>query len=107
MDLPDVILVRKHYPNRRNKRRQRNWKLDSLGLEDETSMRKTDRERYEDDYEMFLRDIEEDPEMRAEVNLYKADVNANEENEENEEKEDDFPEVASLIRLIFLPLSFV
>lgn len=34
-------------------------------------MRRLDKEKAETDYEMFLRDIEEDPEFRASINLYK------------------------------------
>lgn len=32
-----------------------------------------DQKKVEQDYELFLRDLEEDPEMRAGVNLYKTD----------------------------------
>ena len=32
-----------------------------------------DQKKVEEDYELFLRDLEEDPEMRSTVNLYKAD----------------------------------
>jgi nonsense-mediated mRNA decay protein 3 len=32
-----------------------------------------DQKKVEEDYELILRDLEEDPEMRSTVNLYKAD----------------------------------
>jgi nonsense-mediated mRNA decay protein 3 len=32
-----------------------------------------DQKKVEEDYELFLRELEEDPEMRSTVNLYKAD----------------------------------
>lgn len=108
--IPDVILVRKTYPNRRKKNRTRNWRLKSIAKEtgesagaDEESaggavgggragkggrnaragaaggangvigrMGGRDQRKVEEDYELFLRDIEEDEEMRAAVNLYKA-----------------------------------
>ncbi|KAJ2933927.1 hypothetical protein H1R20_g3173, partial [Candolleomyces eurysporus] len=82
--IPDVILVKKAYPNRRKKSKARNWKLRSMakeaGEEGETSsargaigrMGGRDAKKVEEDYELFLRDLEEDPEMRAAVNLYKA-----------------------------------
>jgi nonsense-mediated mRNA decay protein 3 len=82
--IPDVILVKKAYPNRRKKSKARNWKLRSMakeaGEEGETSsargaigrMGGRDSKKVEEDYELFLRDLEEDPEMRAAVNLYKA-----------------------------------
>ncbi|KAF8474456.1 NMD3-domain-containing protein [Russula ochroleuca] len=83
--IPDVILVRKAYPNRRKKNKSRNWRLRSIakeeGEEGETGsgrgavgrMGGRDQKKVEEDYEHFLRDLEEDPEMRSTVNLYKAD----------------------------------
>ncbi|KAF8888621.1 NMD3-domain-containing protein [Infundibulicybe gibba] len=62
----------------------RNWKLRSIakeaGEEGETSnargvvgrMGGRDQKKVEEDYELFLRELEEDPEMRGAVNLYKA-----------------------------------
>ena len=83
--IPDVILVRKAYLNRRKKHKSRNWRLRSMakeeGEEGETGsgrgavgrMGGRDQKKVEEDYELFLRDLEEDPEMRSTVNLYKAD----------------------------------
>jgi nonsense-mediated mRNA decay protein 3 len=83
--IPDVILVRKAYPYRRKKHKSRNWRLRSMakeeGEEGETGggrgavgrMGGRDQKKVEEDYELFLRDLEEDPEMRSTVNLYKAD----------------------------------
>lgn len=82
--IPDVILVKKAYPNRRKKGRTRAWKLRSIakeqGEEGETGggrgvvgrMGGRDQRKVDEDYELFLRDLEEDPELRANVNLYKA-----------------------------------
>lgn len=81
--IPDIILVRKAYPNRRKKNKSRNWKLRSIakeaGEEGETSgargivgrMGGRGSEKVDQDYELFLRDLEEDLEMRGAVNLYK------------------------------------
>jgi nonsense-mediated mRNA decay protein 3 len=84
--IPDVILVRKTYPNRRRKARPRNWKLRSIAKEAEDVTGDgnntlgrgalgrrggVDQKNVERDYELFLRDLEEDKEMRAAVNLYK------------------------------------
>ena len=81
--IPDIILVRKAYPNRRKKNKMRNWKLRSIakeaGEEGETSGARgvvgriggRDSKKVDQDYELFLRDIEEDLEMRGAVNLYK------------------------------------
>jgi nonsense-mediated mRNA decay protein 3 len=85
--LPDVVLVKKTYPNRRKKSKPRNWKLRSIAkeAEDVEEGGKTlgrgalgrrggvDQKNVERDYELFLRDLEEDREMRAAVNLYKVD----------------------------------
>lgn len=82
--LPDVILVRKTYPNRRRKAKARNWKLKSIAKEAEDVGDSTvgrgalgrrggnDAKNVERDYELFLRDLEEDKEMRAAVNLYRV-----------------------------------
>jgi nonsense-mediated mRNA decay protein 3 len=130
--IPDVILVKKAYPNRRKKSKARNWKLRSMAKEaDEEGatgaargaigrMGGRDSKKVEEDYEIFLRELEEDPDLRANVNLYKAadvkmdttepekpvggkkkkvqyamDVDEKSEatDEEAEEAEPDFPEV--------------
>ncbi|KAG1870153.1 NMD3 family-domain-containing protein [Suillus subalutaceus] len=82
--IPDIILVKKTYPNRRKKTKTRNWKLRSIakeaGEEGETGagrgvvgrMGGRDQKKVEEDYELFLRDLEEDPELRGTVNLYAA-----------------------------------
>ncbi|KLO19407.1 NMD3-domain-containing protein [Schizopora paradoxa] len=82
--IPDVILVKKTYPNRRKKNKTRNWRLKSIAKEAEEGiagesgrgvvgrMGGRDQKKVEEDYELFLRDIEEDEEMRTAVNLYKA-----------------------------------
>jgi len=88
--IPDIVLVRKAYPNRRKKTRTRNWRLRSMakeeGEEGETGsgrgvvgrMGGRDQRKVEEDYELFLRELEEDPEMRGAVNMYKADGMKNE-----------------------------
>ncbi|KAF9233401.1 NMD3 family-domain-containing protein [Melanogaster broomeanus] len=110
--IPDVILVKKAYPNRRKKGRTRAWKLRSIAKEDgeegETGggrgvvgrMGGRDQKKVEEDYELFLRELEEDPELRANVNLYKAkDVEMRdaevvaEVDEEDAGEEVDFPDV--------------
>jgi nonsense-mediated mRNA decay protein 3 len=84
--IPDVILVRKTYPNRRKKTKTRNWKLRSIAKEAEDVAEGgntvgrgalgrrggNDAKNVERDYELFLRDLEEDKEMRAAVNLYRV-----------------------------------
>lgn len=75
--IPDIVLVKKAYPNRRKKARPRNWQLRSMGKEageeGETGggrgvvgrMGGRDQKKVEEDYELFLRELEEDPELRS------------------------------------------
>lgn len=98
--LTDAILVRKSYPNRRKKSKPRNWKLQQLGKEEEEMLpRKQDQARIENDLEMFMRDLEEDPEMRSTINIFKnavmqqnKDISMEEDSEF--EEEEDFPEIS-------------
>ncbi|KAF8534053.1 NMD3 family-domain-containing protein [Trichophaea hybrida] len=69
--IPPVILIKKHYP-RGKKNKNRHWKLQHIAREEsETLPRKQDQERAERDYELFLREIEEDTELRQTLQLYK------------------------------------
>ena len=75
--IPDVILVKKHYPERK-KGKSRNWKLKRMARQQsEMKPRKQDEQRDEADYEQFLRDLEADPDFRAGVGLYKQEKNTN------------------------------
>lgn len=83
--IPDVILVKKSYPDSRRRRKNRNWKLKSIAKEAEdfnvgesTHGRGAlgrrgglDCQKVEAAYEWFLRELEEDEEMRAGMNLYR------------------------------------
>jgi len=87
-----VVLVRKHFPKMRRKKRDRYWKLKHMAMEvddgeeavedgEKETMTKTKKRRRgkkqqpndvqkEKDYELFKRDLEEDDEMRKRVNIY-------------------------------------
>lgn len=83
--IPDVILVKKSYPDSKKRRKNRNWRLKSIAKEaDEAAVTETthgrgaigrrgglDGQKVEAAYEWFLRELEEDEEMRAGVNLYR------------------------------------
>lgn len=75
--IPDVILVKKHYA-RKKKPKSRNWRVKRMAREYEEEAlaaggrRKEDQDRLEQDFEMFLRDIEEDQELRSTLALYKS-----------------------------------
>ncbi|KAI0641299.1 NMD3-domain-containing protein [Trametes meyenii] len=82
--VPDLVLVKKAYPNRRKKNKPRAWRLRSIakeaGEEGDTGtgrgvvgrMGGRDQKKVEEDYELFLRELEEDEEMRGAVNLYRS-----------------------------------
>lgn len=97
--IPDTVLVRKSYPDSKKRRNRRMWKLKSIakesGPEDESKNLPPgasainrdvgadggkgavgrrgglDGQRVQRDYEMFLSQLEEDEEMRANVNIYR------------------------------------
>lgn len=69
--IPDVVVVKKHFPNRRRNRR-RNWRVKRMAKDEgELLPKKADQDRMEREFEQFLRDIEEDDEFRQGVQLYK------------------------------------
>lgn len=69
-DLPEVILVKKAY--QKNNRTNRAWKLKKLEVEGpDRPLKKSELQKQEADYEMFLREVEEDSELRSHVNVYK------------------------------------
>jgi len=70
--LPEIVLVKKYYP-KRNRAKKRNWKLKSLKKEPVDKPKKGDAERDQADMERLMEDLEEDPEMRSKVNLYRKE----------------------------------
>jgi nonsense-mediated mRNA decay protein 3 len=69
--IPDVMLVKKFYA--RKKKPKRNWRLKRMDKDEgELLPKKVDQDRMEAEYEAFLRDVEEDPELRSTLALYKA-----------------------------------
>jgi len=73
-ELPDVILVKKSYEEKRKHAKSRQWYLKRMEEGSETFgfEKKKDQLRAEEDFEEFLRELEEDPEFRANVNIYKV-----------------------------------
>ena len=71
--IPDVVLVKKFYARKKkSSKSSRNWRLRRIAKEEsEMAPRKQDQEKIERDFEMFLRDVEEDEGLRAALNLYK------------------------------------
>ncbi|KAE8346369.1 hypothetical protein BDV24DRAFT_123782 [Aspergillus arachidicola] len=95
--IPDVVLVKKHYARKKNK--SRNWRVKRMAREHEeealqastggSRKQEQERERLEADFEMFLRDVEEDQELRGTIELYKARKNQNAGGMEMDEDSDD------------------
>lgn len=103
-DAPDVVVVKKHFPRMRRKNRKRYWKLERMPMKDETGMMEEDAAEEEEkkegkkakrknkkskkknkqeidherEFEEFLREIEEDPELRSTINMYKDKKNIDE-----------------------------
>lgn len=68
--LPEIVLVKKSYRDKRKKHMKRAWKLQELTKDDEM-VSKRDEEAHQRDLEAFMQDLEEDKELRSTVNLYK------------------------------------
>jgi nonsense-mediated mRNA decay protein 3 len=76
LQVPPIVLVKKTYPKYRKRRKHRLWKLKHLpkeeGVDEDAEpvttkgkkKGKDSNQRNEKDYQMFLQDIEEDPEIR-------------------------------------------
>lgn len=76
--IPDVVIVKKNY--RRKSKKNRKWKLKRMAREHKdidasedysSRTQKQEMERAEKDYELFLQELEEDEELRQNINLYK------------------------------------
>lgn len=91
--IPDVMLVKKHFPRKR-KHRNRKWRLKRMDKDEgELLPKKADQERLDNEYEAFLRDVEEDEELRAALALYK-NTNKNKKPKQEGEMEVDGQSVA-------------
>ncbi|XP_026466185.1 60S ribosomal export protein NMD3-like [Ctenocephalides felis] len=64
-NVPDVIIVKKHYGERSARKRARMWKLKHLAQEI------TELDTGNMDYHEFLDDLEEDPVMRQNINIFR------------------------------------
>ncbi|KAF2295527.1 hypothetical protein GH714_033121 [Hevea brasiliensis] len=71
--LPEAILIKKSYEEKRQRKRgkPRTWKLKSLNMEVDDSRGRHDQEKANVEYEEFLRDLEENPELRFNISLYR------------------------------------
>jgi len=72
-ELPDVLLVRKqfHVPRRRKRRVFKLARLEKEELELKGKGKKDQEDKHAKEYEIFLRDLEEDPEMRSKITMFR------------------------------------
>lgn len=86
--IPEIVIIKKAYPRYRKKAKKRNWKLKHMTKKEEaedageTQDKKAAKKNrhnnlearqakdHQKDYEMFLQDLEEDPEFRSQINIY-------------------------------------
>ncbi|KAG0724939.1 60S ribosomal export protein NMD3 [Chionoecetes opilio] len=69
--VPDVVLVRKVFADKATRNARRRWKLKHLALNDDTG---SQNRRVSWDYTDFLEDLEEDPQYRTNVNIYRDEA---------------------------------
>nr|XP_043614993.1 60S ribosomal export protein NMD3-like [Erigeron canadensis]XP_043614994.1 60S ribosomal export protein NMD3-like [Erigeron canadensis] len=73
--IPEVILVKKSYEENRQRKRgkPRAWKLKRINMEVDASETRgrADEEKTNKDYEQFLIDLEENPDIRFNISLYR------------------------------------
>ncbi|EGW34120.1 nonsense-mediated mRNA decay protein 3 [Spathaspora passalidarum NRRL Y-27907] len=101
-NIPEVVIVKKHYARKNKKNKYRKWKLKRMAREhqdivanDDSRQAKQEQERAERDYELFLQELEEDEELRQTINLYKAGENApvKSHGDDEDEEDEDAPEI--------------
>jgi len=106
--IPDVVLIKKNYA-RKKKPKNRAWRLRRMAREHEeealaaasgaAQSRKQEQEqaRLEADFEMFLRDVEEDQELRGTLDLYKnrnrPQQPGGDEMDEDSDSDDEVPKI--------------
>eukprot|EP00339_Tiarina_fusa_P030095 CAMPEP_0117085506 /NCGR_PEP_ID=MMETSP0472-20121206/60100_1 /TAXON_ID=693140 ORGANISM="Tiarina fusus, Strain LIS" /NCGR_SAMPLE_ID=MMETSP0472 /ASSEMBLY_ACC=CAM_ASM_000603 /LENGTH=183 /DNA_ID=CAMNT_0004814771 /DNA_START=968 /DNA_END=1519 /DNA_ORIENTATION=+ len=95
--IPDVILCKKAYVDFRAKKKKRKWRVKTMDVEADQNARKADIEKAERDRAQFLDDLEEDPELWKQVNLYRDD-DASSTTSESDVDEFPGPKVSDLIR---------
>lgn len=69
-NLPEIVLVKRFYPNKK----KRIWKLRRMDIEekDEKNIHKKNNKEREEHFDEFLEEVENDPDMRQKMNLYKV-----------------------------------
>ena len=100
--LPLVVLVRKVYKRSMKKRTNRQWTLKRMLLQEPAGAGNSHANANDEkDFEDFMQDLEENPDMRGEINLYKdpqykppqKSSEATDEMSLSDSDDDDFPEI--------------
>lgn len=94
--LPDVILVRKTYPERK----KRFWKLKRIEMEEEAEDKHRKPEEEEKQFQEFMDELEQDKTMRARVNIVGDDKVIKELSEEELKKNKNHKEMVQLEELM-------
>lgn len=91
----DVVLTKKHYPKVLKRAKKRTFELKRMDVitEEVGKIRKAQEIRNQQDYELFLQEIEENPEMRKNMNLFKRQQMRNPDTDSESELEEDYPSV--------------
>ena len=102
--VPEVILVKKSYAEKRRRRREkgveRNWKLQRMQIEEaeESARNRSAGDRMAQDEELFYQELEEDEDVRAQVQIFRDDAAAARaaqaaHGDDDDDDDDDVPEV--------------
>ena len=88
--VPDVVLVKKVFGDKSLRNRKRKWRLKHMD-----GLHENDTASQNDEYEAFLEDLEEDPELRQNVNVYRDQRKMAAARDGTEsESGDDFPQIS-------------
>jgi nonsense-mediated mRNA decay protein 3 len=92
--LPDVVLVKKVFPNRKSRSKKRKFVIKRLEKEEEGGRKGTE-QKEQKEFDEFINDLEEDAEYRSNVLLYKNPLAQpdTESMADAEEDDPDFPDV--------------
>ncbi|KAH9415001.1 Acts as an adapter for the XPO1 CRM1-mediated export of the 60S ribosomal subunit [Dermatophagoides pteronyssinus] len=92
--IPDVIIVKKYYGDRNERKRRRRWRLRKFLNDAETASQisSNNNNRMDDDYIEFMEDLEEDDIIRRHINIYKDKRKID--SEMAVENDDDVPEIS-------------
>lgn len=107
--LPEVLVVRKHYENKKKKKRI--WKLKRMNIEEEEELEmkkkkakavEIERESETKDFENFMDELEQNKYMRTKINLY-VNEEIKEKKEKPEELDEEMVQLGELMKDLAVP----